>query len=130
MKNITKTYVEVHKVENAVAMPKFKPNWSTDVVTYKDTLGLNIRVTEPKGESGELRATLPIIPVFPGSQRYRACQLPTVESPPTRYRDVLTMAEPLYGLTRRSVDVQEMSYINLSYEKNVLPGRDLRELVA
>ena len=58
--------MDIRGVENSVAMPIFKPNWNTGVVTYKDPSGLNICFIESRGDDGEFRATLPILPVLPG----------------------------------------------------------------
>jgi hypothetical protein len=66
VKTATKTYMSIHKVDNSVALPIFKPNWGSGVITYRNETGLNIRFIEPKGENGEFRATLASIPVLPG----------------------------------------------------------------
>ena len=66
VKNATKTYMDIHKVENATALPIFTPSWGSGVFTYKNETGLNIRFIEPKGENGEFSATLASIPVPPG----------------------------------------------------------------
>ena len=66
VKTATRTYMNIHKVENSIALPIFKPNWGSGVIAFKSDTGLNIRFIEPKGENGEFRATLPSIPVLPG----------------------------------------------------------------
>ena len=66
VKTATRTYMNIHKVDNATALPVFKPNWGSGVITYKSETGLNIRFIEPKGENEKFRATQAGIPVLPG----------------------------------------------------------------
>ena len=66
VKTATKAYMDIYKVDNSTALPIFKPNWGSGVVTFKNETGLNIRFIEPKGENGEFRATLATIPPLPG----------------------------------------------------------------
>jgi hypothetical protein len=59
VKTATRTYMNIHKVENSVALPIFKPNWGPGVITYRNETGMNLRFIEPKGENGEFWATQP-----------------------------------------------------------------------